>query len=143
MIQFVSHHAKMQYDGWAKYIQNFALKSKEIKIAKLEIANQALLILCMEFVSVFFKSRIQVNPGKKCLFSKGHTFDIFILISQCSPIMLVSSCQYHLKVKFRIYFALPSFCMVQWCGMNKKFIYQVADRSTSRLVYDKNCFTKS
>ena len=39
----------MLYDGWAKYIQNFALKSKEIKIAKLEIANKALLILCMEF----------------------------------------------------------------------------------------------
>ena len=27
MIQFVSHHAKMLNDRWAKYIQNFALKS--------------------------------------------------------------------------------------------------------------------
>ena len=35
----------MLYDGWAKYIQNVALKSKEIKIANLEID----LILCMEF----------------------------------------------------------------------------------------------
>ena len=41
--------------------------------------------------------------------------DIHRAFSNLYPSVLLS-CQHHLKAKFRMYFAQPSFCIFEWCG---------------------------
>ena len=112
-----------------------------IKSSKLEISNLALYILCMELdffrvqVPSFevFRMRHNKTFSKICLsFFKSRSkiaFSQYLAFPFLLPSVLLSY-QHHLKAKFRMYFAQPSFGIFEWCGQcinQTYYLYPVAN----------------